>query len=80
MTPPKRFDISSLTGGCSEGLAAFRIFFKNKNNIAGTLNRVVIILGLCIDTDIRRYIDRYDIIYLSAEGFLDTSVYIGGDI
>ena len=27
------------------------------------------LLGLCIDTDIRRYIDRYDIIYLSAEGF-----------
>ena len=28
-----------------------------------------IFLGLCIDTDIRRYIDRYDIIYLSADGF-----------
>ena len=26
-------------------------------------------VGLCIDTDIRRYIDRYDIIYLSAERF-----------
>ena len=33
-----------------------------------------------MDTDIRRYIDRYDIIYLSAEGFVDTSIYIGGDI
>ena len=30
MIPPKRFDISPLTGGCSEGLDAFRFFFKNK--------------------------------------------------
>ena len=29
MIPPKRFDIfSPLTGGCSEGLGAFRFFFK----------------------------------------------------
>ena len=29
MIPPKRFDIfSPLTGGCSEGLDAFRFFFK----------------------------------------------------
>ena len=41
---------------------------------------ILLYLGLCIDTDIRRYIDRYDIIYLSAEGFADTSIYIGGDI
>ena len=31
MIPPKRFDISPQTGGCSEGLDAFRIFFKKKN-------------------------------------------------
>ena len=32
--PPKRSDIfSPLAGGCSEGLDAFRFFFKNKNNI-----------------------------------------------
>ena len=28
MIPPKRFDVSPLTGGCSEGLAAFRFFFE----------------------------------------------------
>ena len=28
MIPPKRFDIFPLTGGCSEGLGAFRFFFK----------------------------------------------------
>ena len=28
MIPPKRFDIFPLTGGCSEGLDAFRFFFK----------------------------------------------------
>ena len=26
--PPKRFDISPLARGCSEGLDAFRVFFK----------------------------------------------------
>ena len=30
MIPPKRFDISPLTEGCSEGLDAFRFFFKYK--------------------------------------------------
>ena len=29
MIPPKRFDIFPLTGGCSEGLDAFRFFFKH---------------------------------------------------
>ena len=30
LIPPKRFDIfSPLTGGCSEGLGAFRFFFKH---------------------------------------------------
>ena len=28
MIPPKHFDISPLTGGCSEGLDAFRFFLK----------------------------------------------------
>ena len=28
MIPPKRFDISPLTGGYSEGVDAFRFFFK----------------------------------------------------
>ena len=28
MILPKRFDIFPLTGGCSEGLDAFRVFFK----------------------------------------------------
>ena len=28
MIPPKRFNIFPLTGGCSEGLHAFRFFFK----------------------------------------------------
>ena len=28
MIPPKRFEIFSLTGGWSEGLDAFKIFFK----------------------------------------------------
>ena len=28
MIPPKRFDIFPLTGGCSEGLDAFRFLFK----------------------------------------------------
>ena len=27
MIPPKRFEIFSLAGGCSEGLDAFRFFF-----------------------------------------------------
>ena len=31
MIPPKRFDLfSPLTGGCSEGLDAFRFFFKQR--------------------------------------------------
>ena len=31
LIPPKRFDIfSPLTGGCSEGLGAFRFFFKEE--------------------------------------------------
>ena len=29
MIPPKRFDISPLTGGCSEGLGAFRLSLNN---------------------------------------------------
>ena len=29
MIPPKCFDILLLTGGCSEGLDAFRFFLKN---------------------------------------------------
>ena len=29
LIPPKRFDISLLTGGCPEGLDAFEFFFKN---------------------------------------------------
>ena len=34
MIPPKRFDISSpLTEGCSEGLDAFRFFFKDHGEI-----------------------------------------------
>ena len=33
MIPPKRFDIFPLTGGCSEGLDAFRFFFKYPNPI-----------------------------------------------
>ena len=32
MIPPKRFDISPLTGGCSEGLDVFRFFFKIRLN------------------------------------------------
>ena len=28
MIPPKRFDFFPLTGGCLEGLGAFRFFFK----------------------------------------------------
>ena len=28
LIPPKRFGIFPLTGGCSEGLDAFRFFFK----------------------------------------------------
>ena len=28
MFPPKRFDMLPLSGGCSEGLNAFRYFFK----------------------------------------------------
>ena len=32
MIPPKRFDIFfPLTGGCSEGLDAFRFFFEHEN-------------------------------------------------
>ena len=30
MIPPKRLDIFLLTGGCSEGLDAFRFFFKQQ--------------------------------------------------
>ena len=31
MIPPKRFDIfATLTGGCSEGVDAFRFFFEEK--------------------------------------------------
>ena len=33
MIPPtKRFDMFPLTGGCSEGLGAFRFFFEHKNS------------------------------------------------
>ena len=32
MIPPKRFDISPLTGGCSEGLDVFRFLFKIRLN------------------------------------------------
>ena len=28
LIPPKRFNIFPLTGGCSEGLATFRVFFR----------------------------------------------------
>ena len=31
LIPPKRFDIFPQTGGCSEGLGAFRFFFKQPN-------------------------------------------------
>ena len=35
MIPPKCFDVAPpLTGGCSEGLDAFRSFFKNKLDAA----------------------------------------------
>ena len=36
MIPPKRFDFSPLTGGCSEGLGAFRFFFKHLIGIPQT--------------------------------------------
>ena len=36
LIPPKRFDISPhLTGGFSEGLGAFRFFFKNAHSMYG---------------------------------------------
>ena len=34
MIPPKRFDTFPLTGGCSEGLGAFRLFFKQSTPYA----------------------------------------------
>ena len=37
MFPPKRFDIFPLTGGCSEGLDAFRYFFKQYLSQIGQL-------------------------------------------
>ena len=33
MVPPKRFDISLLIGGYSEGLDAFRFFFKKNKTL-----------------------------------------------
>ena len=33
MIPPKRFDISPLTGGYSEDLDAFRFFIKKKKTL-----------------------------------------------
>ena len=33
MIPPKRFDIFSPCVGCSEGLDAFRFFFKDEKSI-----------------------------------------------
>ena len=34
MIPPKRFDIfPPLTGGCSEGLYAFKIFFRGRTEV-----------------------------------------------
>ena len=33
LIPPKRFDIFPLTGGCSEGLGAFRFFFKHTSAV-----------------------------------------------
>ena len=53
--PLTRWDVSSIP--------ANGIFLTKK------LKKKLKKLGLCIDTDIRRYIDRYDIIYLSAERF-----------
>ena len=52
--------------GASNSKKVFSVLrgYKKGNNVVAGLN-----LGLCIDTDIRRYIDRYDIIYLSAERF-----------
>ena len=35
MIPPRRFDIFTLTGGSSEGLDAFRFFFKHNLGNAG---------------------------------------------
>ena len=37
MIPPKRFDIFPLTGGCSEGLDAFRFLFKYCPNVVELL-------------------------------------------
>ena len=40
MISSKHFDIfSPLTGGCSEGLDAFRVFFKKKKLELGTCER-----------------------------------------
>ena len=44
MIQPKRFDIFPLTGGCSEGLAAFRFFFKNKNIVVLIVLHTTIIM------------------------------------
>ena len=38
MIPPKRFDIFPLIGGCSEGLDAFRVFFKMPHIALVTIN------------------------------------------
>ena len=45
--PPKRFDIFPLTGGCSEGLDAFRVFFKH------TLIAHVLTLSATCSTEVR---------------------------
>ena len=36
MIPPERFDIFPLTGGCSDGLDAFRFFLKKSNVVASS--------------------------------------------
>ena len=36
MIPPKRFGIFFLTGGCSDGVEAFRFFFKKHKHCSST--------------------------------------------
>ena len=60
MTPPKRFGISPpATGRCSEGLDAFRFFFKELYNIGEKLTLLILsahLLCVCVCVLIKLHI------------------------
>ena len=61
MIPPKRFDIFPLTGGCSEGLDAFRFFFKQLPLLKLCRSKLKLSNNYSCDTFILRYSSNYNV-------------------